>query len=100
MPEEGITHLTEWGAYMRGAKMMLYRLFTEGMADLCPHIPKKDGKSVYNKATFDWLMEAPQHIEIFLSGSGFYYTDFRKDEKGRLMFCKITEKAPKLNLKK
>lgn len=87
--------LSEWGPYLRGAKMMFYRLFVDYKIDLYPHIPKKKGKDAFNRAMFDWLMENPDHIAHFLSDTPRYFTDHKTDGKGKCISCRITLEDPR-----
>lgn len=91
--------LIPWSEKMQGAKLMLYRLRENGCLNLCPGISKKDGGQVYQKAIYDWLMEDLVHIEQYLSGEQLYFTDHKRDTKGKLLSCKVTLTKPKITRK-
>ena len=78
-----------YSSRLNGAKIMLHYLNDSGRLNLVPGISKKDGSEVYHKAVFDWLMSDLRNIEHFLSGEPFYFTDHKKDCKGKLLSCKI-----------
>ena len=76
---------------------MIYRLHENGCLNLCPGISKKDGGLVYQKAVYDWLMEDLMHIDYYLSGEPYYFTDHQIDDKGKLLSCKVTLTRPQIN---
>lgn len=88
--------LIPWSERMQGAKLMLYRLHDEGCLNLCPGISKKDGGQVYSKAIYNWLMKDLSHIEQYLSGEPFYFTNHQRDNKGKLLSCEVTLIRPKI----
>ena len=51
------------------------------------------------KAIYDWLMEDLAHIEQYLSGEQLYFTDHKRDTKGKLLSCKVTLTKPKITRK-
>lgn len=87
-------NFTDWTRRMQGAKLMLYRLNENGCLYLCPGISKKDGNKVYHKAIFDWLMSDLAHIEKYLSGEPYYFTNHKRDSKGKLLSCDISLTRP------
>lgn len=86
--------LQSWSDRMNGAKYMLYTLIQNGCVNLCPGIPKKRGNAVYHKAVLDWLYADLANIQYYMSGEPFYFTNFVKDDKGRLLSCEVTLKRP------
>lgn len=83
-----------WALRMQGAKQMFYHLHQQGRLTLANGISKKEGKEVYDKAIYDWLMEDLSHIEDFLCDVPLYFTDHKKDDKGRLVSCKVSTTPP------
>lgn len=77
---------------MQGARNMLYYLYDKGCLNLSPGISKKQGNRAYSLAVYNWLMEDFANIEHFLSGGQYYFTDFKKDNKGNLLSCRVTTK--------
>lgn len=81
--------LWPWACEMQGAKKMLNILYTRWKVDFHPDISKKNGKDVYNKALYDWLMDDLAHIEAFMAEEPIYYTDHRRDDKGKLVSVRV-----------
>lgn len=62
--------------------------------ELDPGLPKKNDRAVYHRAVYDWLMTDLLNIQHFLSGEPYYFTDFKKDDKGNLISCRVTTDQP------
>ncbi len=90
-----IENLFLWARRLEGARAMVYHLNEFYKLDLVPGISKKEGKKVYHEAVVKLLMDDIRHVEHFINGEPYFFTDHEYDNKGKLISVKVTTKEPK-----
>lgn len=74
--------------YLQGARMMLLRLVDAGVRiDFCDKRDKD--KDVYNKAIIRFLLDNIRNVEAFLNGDELRYVDHKRNDKGKLISCRV-----------
>lgn len=86
---ENNNRLYPWAYVMQGARKMLHYLVDNERLNLTPHISKNQGRDVYHKAIYDWLMEDLENISDFMSGIPLRFYNHQKNSKGKLIKCSV-----------
>lgn len=86
---KGFERLDNWTQRMQGARQMLRMLADYGKLDIANFATKSNGKQVYARALYDWLVSDLTHIEAFLNGEEYRFINHQRDAKGRLIKCEV-----------
>lgn len=79
-------NLGKYTAFLKGFR----QCFVEMTLFEISEQPRKKELNVYRRAEIDFLLENLRNVHLFIEDrSGLRYTDHKRDEKGRLVSCRL-----------
>lgn len=79
-------NLSKYTAFLKGFRIG----YVMSMQNEIRLHPRKKEENVYRRAEIDFLIKSLRNVHLFVEDrSGLRYTDHKRDEKGRLVSCRL-----------